>query len=290
MIQIIIDIVIFIFVLGFLIGTSDWLITKLYGDKYEKSSLEKYSTSLAFLLFFLVSYFYPPLLFILQDFIYVMIFLLVWIILIGIIIPPLIVFYDFYDFHFHDFSFENLIAPFIILTFFLPFFLLIPTYYLLDLLPFINKSEIEIKLETESERLPKHIENLSSEAKRIRDTLSDINNLTINQVNSELKNTLKFIEKLEKEAIEQENFFKNLKISIENERKEAEEVQQIANSIEELTKPQLDTIKSLITADCKEETKESFWLSIYLSFAMGIATSLIASFITKFFKNMDVED
>jgi hypothetical protein len=151
------------------------------------------------------------------------------------------------------------------------------TYYLLGTFhyrpPFLSTGSGTI-----SEGAPKdRIVALEREAERIKKTLSNIDNLSVKQIQTELQKALKFVEHLQEEAIQQEQLVNSLIRSAEQHRKEAEQAKAMADSVSAMTAPQLEAIRSLITQNAKQESDRAFWLGVFVSFPIGFLSSLLAS-------------
>ena len=131
----------------------------------------------------------------------------------------------------------------------------------------------------------KKIEKLQSESQRIQNTLSDIENLTINEIQTELKNTLFFVEKLRAEAIQQEKLISDLRDTAEKEKTKVNESKQIADSVLSLSEGQIEAVKLLITDSSRKNSEKSFWMGVIISLPIGVIASMAGSFLIKKRKN-----
>ncbi len=151
------------------------------------------------------------------------------------------------------------------------------TYYLLETLhyrpPFLATGS---HVASEGQPKDKSVA-LDAEARRIKDTLSNIENLSIKQIQTELQKALKFVERLQQEAVQQEQLVNSLIKSAEQHRREAEEAKALADNVSTVTKPQLEAITSLITANAKRESDRAFWAGVLISFPIGFLSSFLAS-------------
>lgn len=123
------------------------------------------------------------------------------------------------------------------------------------------------------------VSRLTDEAERIQNSLSNIDNLTIGQIQSELSNTLKFVQKLQGEAENQEKVIADLKEKTAKEKASAEEMKSIADQMSSLSLGQIEAIKYIVTEDARNESKKGFWLGVLVSFPIGFAASLASSLL-----------
>ncbi|MEE9143161.1 MAG: hypothetical protein V3U06_00135 [Candidatus Binatia bacterium] len=100
--------------------------------------------------------------------------------------------------------------------------------------------------------------------------------MTIAQIQSELTNTLDFIEKLRDKAVEQERLISRLQEQSKESKVRAEKAKAQAEAIKSITEPQLEAITSLITANARKESTRGFWYGVLTSFPIGILASLTA--------------
>jgi len=143
----------------------------------------------------------------------------------------------------------------------------------------LNPPTSVTELAISSDKTIKEIEDLNNEMSAIDATLSDIENLTLNEIRSELANTLEFIEKLRIEAIEREKQIEILKDVALKEQNRASTAIERAEEIEKLTHAQLEAVRFILTENAKEENSRSFWRGVLISFPIGIVASLISNYI-----------
>lgn len=138
----------------------------------------------------------------------------------------------------------------------------LPYFFLNNVLnyspPFIpTKTEI-----ISSDNVDNRLKELAEKEKYIQNTISNIDNLTIKQISSELSKILEYVTELKNEAINQQTIVDQLKISGLEEKNKTDELIKKSKEIEKLTKPQLEAVKYLITEDSSRQSSRSFWFGI----------------------------
>jgi hypothetical protein len=88
---------------------------------------------------------------------------------------------------------------------------------------------------------------------------------------------------LQSQSNEQSKTISTLVSEVEQERKKANEAKLLVNTLQSLTKEQLNAVKWLITEDAKEAAEISFYKNILVSFIFGILASLVATMIYRKF-------
>ena len=132
-----------------------------------------------------------------------------------------------------------------------------------------------------SASLDNHLIELEQKEKFIEETLSNIENLTLNQISSEFSDILDYVKELKTTAVHQKRIIDKLENIRNDEKKKTDELIKKSEELERITKPQLNAIKQLITEDCNEQNAQSFWLGIFISFPVGVFASFIANYIWK---------
>jgi len=159
--------------------------------------------------------------------------------------------------------------------------LIIP-YFIFAFLNFNVPIGQEILKDNGSEK----IEKLSNEIEDLTKSLGNIENLTLNQIQEILSNTLITISVLRDEAINQQNTILRLQQVAEVEMKKADKAKITADNIISLSKEQIEAIKILITNDAKDENIKSFWMGVLISLPIGFTASFLASiFLSKMKRN-----
>jgi hypothetical protein len=125
------------------------------------------------------------------------------------------------------------------------------------------------------------INNLREEATRIRNTLNDIENLTLRQIQGELTSTLNFIEKIEKETSDQEKAFVEIYNDYKIVKTEVADMMQFLAALDSLTEPQIEAVKLMITDNAKKESNRSFWIGVIISFPIGVCTSITGTIVMR---------
>ncbi|MCP4648618.1 MAG: hypothetical protein GY853_00875 [PVC group bacterium] len=140
----------------------------------------------------------------------------------------------------------------------------------------------------EASYLQDELDNISVKIDNVKKSLSNIDNLTIQEIQIILKDAGKSLEDLDNTILRQSKYIKNFKKSIDNEtndlittQKELDEAREIADNLKTLKKQELHAIKFLIIEDAKTQANRSFWIGVIISFPMGIFTSMIAGIIIK---------
>jgi|GEM_PF-4997881 len=123
------------------------------------------------------------------------------------------------------------------------------------------------------------LDELDAEEKRINNTLSDIENLTISELKLELKSNLEFVKSLRKEAIEQNKLLNNLKDQTKKEIEKSNDLKEQAEIVNKLSNEQLQAVNLLLTKDAKSTATRNLVISSVLSFLLGIGSSYIASIL-----------
>jgi hypothetical protein len=143
--------------------------------------------------------------------------------------------------------------------------------------PFIPSDNPAISVEHADSRL----KQLEEKEVYIEETLSNIENLTIKQITTELSNILDYVKELKNEAINQQLAIEKLEVKQINEQKKTDELIKKSDEVSKLTQPQLDAIKYLITEDANKQNSKSFWFGILISFPIGVFASVIANSLLK---------
>ncbi len=143
--------------------------------------------------------------------------------------------------------------------------------------PFIS-SKTEV---ISSDNVDKHLIELNEKEKYIKNTISNIDNLTIKQISTELSKVLAYITDLKNESINQQAIVEQLRIQGITEKNKTEDLLKKSMEIEQLTQPQLDAVKYLITEDASKQNSKSFWFGILISFPIGVFSSIIANLLWK---------
>lgn len=118
--------------------------------------------------------------------------------------------------------------------------------------------------------------SIAIDADKLKETLENIDNLTIDEIKSTIQNSIKVSDKIKVILEKQQQNISKLSISVKKERAKAEEAKKLAENIMAITKPQLEAVKLLILGDANEKANKSFYLGIVLSFPVGVIASLVA--------------
>jgi hypothetical protein len=145
-------------------------------------------------------------------------------------------------------------------------------------------SQNQIVIETKENK--NQILSLNEEVEKINSALSNIDNLTLNQIQNELSRTRDFVYKLKKETELQNNVVLDLKLQAEKFKMEADNASKIAIEIKELNQNQLDAVKFLLTEDANSKNQKSFWMGAIISFPIGVIASIFGNFIWGFRRKM----
>ncbi len=150
----------------------------------------------------------------------------------------------------------------------------VSTYFLFEHINYYPPVFVPIESSEEQERIK--VESLQEEIFLLNQTLDNIENLTLSEIQSVLERVRALVVETKEET---EN---NIKIITQLENKiHAEEI--IAEKLNSLTKEQVELIKILIINDLKEENESSFWLGVVISFPVGVLASIMASILLKLY-------
>jgi hypothetical protein len=158
----------------------------------------------------------------------------------------------------------------IIGIFVIPFFIL--KSFGID--PPLEKNKIIIGNITDQSK----VVSLNGEIKKINNTLSNIDNLTINQIQTELARTRDFVNKLKEEAELQNKLINDLKLQAYKFKTEADSASKIAQEIKALNQNQLSAVRYLLTEDADIKNTRSFWIGALISFPIGLMTSVLGNY------------
>jgi len=164
-----------------------------------------------------------------------------------------------------------ILLMFAFVLFVAPFFVLTTVGYE----PPLKKINIEISTDGKKS----DINDLSNEIENISSVLSNINNLTINEIQTELIRTKDFVSRLKQEAINQHQIIENLRIQTQKSKEEAEAANKLNETVKALTNEELDAIQFLITKNANDSSIKSFWLGALISFPIGVLASIFATLI-----------
>jgi len=156
----------------------------------------------------------------------------------------------------------------------------IVTYFLFNYLsyyPPLNSGDVE--LITDTNKGSEKIDRLTIEIDKTRNTLSNIENLTINQIQVELEQSLFFFNELKEEAVNQKRIINNLQKTIQKEKKKAEDAINHSKHVTSLTKEQINAINDLLTTNAKKDNQKSFWIGVGVSFPVGVTASILGTII-----------
>lgn len=132
-----------------------------------------------------------------------------------------------------------------------------------------------------SNNVDKRLIELAEKEKYIQNTISNMDNLTIKQISTELSKVLEYVIELKNEAINQQTIVEQLKITGIDEKNKTDNLIKKSKEVEQLTKPQLEAIKYIITEDAAKQNTKSFWFGILISFPIGVFASLFANIFWK---------
>ena len=150
----------------------------------------------------------------------------------------------------------------------------VSTYFVFEYINYYPPVFVPIESPEEQERIK--VESLQEEIILLNQTLDNIGNLTLTEIQSVLERVRAIVVEAKEET---EN---NIKIITQLENQiQTEEI--IARKLNSLTKEQVELVKSLITSDLKEENESSFWLGVVISFPIGVLASIMASILLKLY-------
>lgn len=152
-----------------------------------------------------------------------------------------------------------------------------PLYFLriLGMDPPLGRNEISVENIDDKNQ----VIGLNEEIEKINSTLSNIDNLTLNQIQTEFVRIRDFVNKLKEEIELQNEMNIDLKLQAKKLKTDVEKTSKIANEIKSLNEDQLNAIKFLITEDANKKNIRSFWIGAVISFPIGVLASLFGNFL-----------
>lgn len=124
-----------------------------------------------------------------------------------------------------------------------------------------------------------NVDDLSDEAERIHNALSNIHNLTLDDLEKVLSNTLVYLEKLKEEAIKKEQALSKLKEEIAKTQNQRQAEENLLKKFNDLSRPQLNEIADILYEPVARDSNKTFWLGAFISFPIGVFAELFASWI-----------
>lgn len=109
--------------------------------------------------------------------------------------------------------------------------------------------------------------------------LSNPKSISIQELEITLSNIISLSTQLADTATQQKEEISLLQQSVAVEQRKAVEAQRLANSIQSLSKDQIEAVQFLITKDASESSRSSFVWGLVISFPVGFLASFLASFL-----------
>lgn len=144
---------------------------------------------------------------------------------------------------------------------------------------FTNKFKLFETVVFVDDESTKKINDLKNESVKIRQTLDNIDNLTINELKTIFQRILDFVDALKQETINQEKIVNTLRERVRDEREKTNYTVNQAEKLTSLSTEQINAIKILITKDVKNDNRKNFILGLLLSFIIGVIASIFANSI-----------
>ena len=110
---------------------------------------------------------------------------------------------------------------------------------------------------------------LQQTAEDLRSRFSNPKQLTLEQLESALGETLRFAESTSRLVADQQGAIRDLAGQVDAEKKKAEEAQRLTAAIQALSRDQMSAVKLLITEDAREASRSSFLLGLGVSLPIG---------------------
>ncbi len=161
-------------------------------------------------------------------------------------------------------------------------FLLFSSYYLLaefSYYPpfFVSQTYIE---EQERKAKLKAIA-LSNEAKEVYNALSNIEELSQNEIKNVLTNTYVFLDRLEKETIEKEENLSNIRKQINMALKQRQDEEGKSDILTDENNRKLLALYIDAQGSSLKYLSPQFWIDILIAFVLGVAASMVAPSIPR---------
>ena len=123
----------------------------------------------------------------------------------------------------------------------------------------------------------KQVDDADQKGKQLVSEFSKPESLTLQQLRDLVDQARDYASQQMEISSNQETQIAQLRLTVDDETKKAQEAQHLAESVKSLTTEQLNAVKFLITKDASEQSKQYFIDGVVVSFPVGIISAVVAS-------------